>query len=405
VTIATNMAGRGVDILLGGNPEGLARDALRGQGLELTEVTPEQWREALDKAKADCEAGRKIVLEAGGLFVLGTERHEARRIDNQLRGRAGRQGDPGETRFYLSLEDDLMRRFNGEQVKRFMSWANLPEDEPLEHSMVTKSIEQAQIRVEGHHFDIRKNVLEYDDVVNRQREIIYGRRREWLDKSPDELREDFLTLIESRIQEALADYDDNPDEDLLYQELWRIFPVPADITPDTLADMPREEMEDALVTAAEEALRQKEAQLVAVEPNLMARAQRLTMLQTIDSHWVRHLTALDMLREGIGLVSISQKDPKVEYKREGFQMFSEMEAQIAGQAARQIFMVQPAVTQVRRAPVRAVRPATTGEAEPAAQTVRNTRKLGRNDPCWCGSGKKYKNCHLREDEAKQKQHA
>jgi len=180
VTIATNMAGRGVDILLGGNPEGMAREELRRQGVDLTTVSQEQWAEALARAKETCERDRKKVLELGGLQVLGTERHEARRIDNQLRGRSGRQGDPGSSRFYVSLEDDLMRRFGGERVKGFMEWAGMDEDIPIEHDLVTKSIENAQVRVEGYNFDIRKHLLEYDDVINKQREIIYQQRHQVL---------------------------------------------------------------------------------------------------------------------------------------------------------------------------------------------------------------------------------
>ena len=197
VTIATNMAGRGVDILLGGNPEGTARAELKRQGIEITEATPEQWNAALAKARAQCEEDRQIVLEQGGLFVLGTERHEARRIDNQLRGRSGRQGDPGESRFYLSLEDELMRRFGGDRVKSVMQWAKLPEDEPIEHRMVSSAIGQAQVRVEGYNFDIRKRVLEYDDVVNKQREVIYRQRRELLER--DDLREEYFKILDEQI--------------------------------------------------------------------------------------------------------------------------------------------------------------------------------------------------------------
>ncbi len=177
VTIATNMAGRGVDILLGGNADGLAREKLRHQGIEVTEATPEQWNAALEQAKAEVARDREIVVAAGGLHVIGTERHEARRIDNQLRGRSGRQGDPGSSRFYLSLDDDLMRRFGGDRVKGFMKWADMPEDQPIEHKLITNSIQQAQVRVEGQNFDIRKRVLEYDDVVNKQREVIYQQRQ------------------------------------------------------------------------------------------------------------------------------------------------------------------------------------------------------------------------------------
>ncbi len=408
VTIATNMAGRGVDILLGGNPDGLARDALRQQGVDLATATHEQWDEALQTAKSQCAIGREKVLSVGGLFVLGTERHEARRIDNQLRGRAGRQGDPGESRFYLSLEDELMRRFNGEQVKKFMTWANLPEDEPLEHTMVTKSIEQAQVRVEGYHFDTRKKVLEYDDVVNRQREIIYGQRHEWLEKSEEEMHAFFLDVLDGEIVAVLEDHEEDLDVDLIYQDLWRIFPVPEAITPDRLEETHADDLEEVLIQAAHNALDKKAEQLNAVDPLLMARAMRLTFLRIVDMHWQRHLTGLDALREGIGLVSIAQQDPLVAYKREGFDMFNRMRELANAEAVRQLFMVQAMVRQpVLQQPkaVRFIKPSANPQAateEPAAQTVRANKRPGRNDPCWCGSGKKYKACHMREDEMKAK---
>lgn len=415
VTIATNMAGRGVDIILGGNPEGMAREALRRQDIDITTATPEQWHEALTEARKVWQEDRKKVVAAGGLYVLGTERHEARRIDNQLRGRSGRQGDPGESRFYLSLEDDLMKRFNAEQVKRIMSWANIPEDEPLEHGLVNKSIEQAQVRVEGFNFDIRKRVLEYDDVVNRQREIIYGQRREWLYSNPDEVREKYTQLIIDEVMSAVEDHAEGEDVslwdvDLLYKDLFMVFPVPEHINPDAMAQMEREELEETLESAVRDVLTQKEHDLEAARQGLMDFAFRLTVLRAIDQHWQRHLTALDILREGIGLMSIAQRDPLVEYKREAFVMFNELQGQISEQAARQIFMVQPAVAQqpIRRA-MHMMRPAVTtvsGAAEdPSQQTVRNMRKIGRNDPCWCGSGKKYKHCHWKEDRVKQMQEA
>ena len=408
VTIATNMAGRGVDILLGGNPEGLARDRLRQTGRDLTELSTQEWQALIEEAREETRAGREAVLGVGGLFVLGTERHEARRIDNQLRGRAGRQGDPGETRFFLSLEDDLMRRFNGEAVKKFMSWANLSEDEPIEHNMISKSIGQAQVRVEGHNFDIRKRVLEYDDVVNRQREIIYSQRREWLDREADEVYESYFEMVSTRIQDVLRAYDAEEadleywDLDLLYKDLLMVFPVPEEINPDTLSEMSRDEMETALIDAARTAFERKRDELEVVQAGLMDYAQRLTVLRSIDMHWQRHLTALDMLREGIGLMSIAQRDPVVEYKREAFIMFNELQDQISELAVRQIFMVQPSTaTQPVRRQMRAVRPTESAGEEPVQQTVRNVRKVGRNDPCWCGSGKKYKQCHLKEDRVKQ----
>jgi preprotein translocase subunit SecA len=402
VTIATNMAGRGVDILLGGNPEGLARDTLRRQGIDVTEATPEQWEAALAEAKAQCAADRKKVLDAGGLFVLGTERHEARRIDNQLRGRSGRQGDPGETRFFLSLEDDLMRRFGGDRVKSVMNWANIPENEPIEHRMISNSISQAQVRVEGHNFDIRKRVLEYDDVVNRQREIIYNERRALLDVT--EMRERYLTMLEELITEAIDEYcgeENNPnlwDIEGLYQHLYTIFPVPENITVETLESFETlNELETAVIEAAHQAYERKIAEL----GEFVRMAEQRVMLRAIDMHWQRHLTELDVLREGIGLVSIAQRDPLVEYKRESFSMFNEMRGEIRKQAVQDLFRAQ--INVVQRQPVRrqmqTVRPGATETAKP--EPVRASNKLGRNDLCWCGSGKKYKHCHYKTDRGSQ----
>jgi preprotein translocase subunit SecA len=401
VTIATNMAGRGVDILLGGNPEGLARQELKRQGIEITSATPEQWEAALAKTRAQCEQDRQIVLEQGGLFVLGTERHEARRIDNQLRGRSGRQGDPGESRFFLSLEDDLMRRFGGDRVKGVMQWAKIPEDEPIEHRMVTNAIGQAQVRVEGYNFDIRKRVLEYDDVVNKQREVIYRQRRELLDR--EDLREDYFKILETQIgtlvDEFLPDqYEpDTWDLEALHRQLFTIFPVPPHVTLETLQGKSLDEVEEILVGAAHDAYGKKAAEL---GPDLMKRAERLVMLNAIDFHWRRHLTDLDVLREGIGLMAIAQRDPLVEYKREAFSMWQDLQQEISLQAVRNIFRVQANIAQpmIRRPTnIQAVRPGAvaTSKPEPVRKNAKET--LGRNDLCWCGSGKKYKHCHMRSD--------
>lgn len=400
VTIATNMAGRGVDILLGGNPDGMARDKLRRQGIDLTEVDHSVWEEALSEARAVCRENRKNVLEAGGLYVVGTERHDARRIDNQLRGRSGRQGDPGETRFFLSLEDDLMRRFGGDRVKGFMSWANIPEDEPIEHGMISKSIAQAQVRVEGHNFDIRKKVLEYDDVVNRQREIIYEQRRAILNEA--NIREKYLELMETAILDVIDEFapeDDGGswDYDAMFQQLFTIFPVPETITPETMAAMSLEELEETLISAAQEAYQQK---IESLGEELMRLAERRMMLRALDMYWQRHLTDLDMLREGIGLMAIAQRDPLVEYKRQAFHMFNDMRSQIDRQAVQDIFRAQVSVIQRQpaRRQMRAYRPNIgDGAAESKAEPVRVQNKLGRNDPCWCGSGKKYKHCHYKSD--------
>jgi preprotein translocase subunit SecA len=395
VTIATNMAGRGVDILLGGNPEGFARDVLRSKGLELTEIDEETWDDALNQAKDVCAENRKHVLECGGLYVLGTERHEARRIDNQLRGRSGRQGDPGASRFFLSLEDDLMKRFGGDRVKNFMTWAKLPEDEPIEHSIISKTIAQAQIRVEGHHFDIRKRVLDYDDVVNRQRGVIYSQRREIL--GSDGLSDLYLEMLEKAIADTIQEFtadesnQDTWDIEALRHQLYMIFPVPEEITVQAMEEMSVEELEETLINAAIAAYEQK-----AVELNEhMPRVERLIMLRSLDNYWQRHLTDLDILREGIGLMAIAQRDPLVEYQRQAFSMFSEMRTRIDQQAIRDIFRAQVQI-QPNRRQMRATRGGDGARAS-RPEPVRAIQKTGRNEPCWCGSGKKYKHCHYKQD--------
>lgn len=419
VTIATNMAGRGVDILLGGNPDGIARKILQDRNIDIATATPDDWETALNEARAITREEREIVLAAGGLFVLGTERHEARRIDNQLRGRSGRQGDPGETRFFLSLDDDLVKRFGGERMRGVMNWAKLPEDEPIEHPLISRMIQQAQVRVEGYHFDTRKRVKEYDDVVNRQRDLIYTRRREVL-KSTESLRQDYLDMLNEALEEVLNDYFEQGstmDEEQLYRRLLTIFPVPEDITEDTLIDIGenREKMKALLHEAGGRAYDLKTQSLGPV----MSLAERRMLLSAIDSQWQRHLTDLDVLREGIGLVSIAQRDPLVEYKRESFNMFDEMEARIRTQAINNIFRVQIAQAQsapirrnmqLGRAPVPAAIPAGAsasagatqasagGRAPEKPQPARAIKRPGPNEPCYCGSGKKYKQCHMREDQ-------
>lgn len=408
ITIATNMAGRGVDIKLGGNAEGMARAQLRREGSDVTEVDAETWQGYYKQAQEQVKEGREVVINAGGLFVLGTERHEARRIDNQLRGRSGRQGEPGESRFFISLEDDLMRRFNAEAVKKFMAWANLPEDEPIEHGMISKSIEQAQVRVEGHNFDIRKRVLDYDDVVNRQRTIIYGQRREWLYDEFEAVREKYMGMIEGQIDAVIADHAEdtapaNWDLDLLYKDLLKLFPVPENINPDTMESMSREALEDAIIEAAEAAFKKKEAELEAVQAGIFNRAMRQTILQVIDMYWQRHLTGLDMLREGIGLASLG-RDPLVEYQRESFNMFNEMQGQISEVAVNRIFRMQ-AVLNVPQRKLQMGRPvaASAGATAPAKpQPIKKNTNIGRNDPCHCGSGKKYKDCHYIIERSQQK---
>ena len=410
VTIATNMAGRGVDILLGGNPEGLARASLRRTGIDLTAASNAQWQKSLADAESMVADGRQVVLKAGGLFVLGTERHEARRIDNQLRGRSGRQGDPGESRFYLSLDDDLMRRFANDNVKKLMKTAGFPEDEAIQHGMISKSIEQAQIRVEGHNFDIRKRVVEYDDVVNRQREIIYGQRLDWLKIDADELHRDYLAMIQAQIAASVSDVfaADSQGEHLdalaMYQQLASTgLPLPEDITAENIEDYEQDDLAEAIGAYAADLFGAKRAQLEEARESLMEIAERQTVIRALDHFWQRHLTDLDILREGIGLQAIAQKDPLVEYQRQGFQMFRVVEDTYRQFASRNIFLVQPAVVQTpqRNRQVREYRPdLTMGNTDrPMQQTVRKSnQRPGRNKPCWCGSGKKYKQCHMREDQ-------
>ncbi len=398
VTIATNMAGRGVDILLGGNPDGLAREKLRKQGIEVTTATPEQWEAALEEAREECAEDREKVLAAGGLFVLGTERHEARRIDNQLRGRSGRQGDPGESRFYLSLEDDLIRRFGGDRVKGLMDRLDLPEDMPIEHSVISRTIQQAQVRVEGYNFDIRKHILEYDDVVNKQREAIYEQRRQIL--TDQRLRDRLLRMGDRQVAKlcaaaTTAEYQDEWEFDELYRDALKLFPVPATITPEGWRNLSPEEIEAQLREGLRQAYTEKEAQL----GELMPQAEHMILLDAIDFFWRRHLTDLDILREGIGLVAVAQRDPLVEYKRQAFEIWNSMEDQIEHRAVQNIFQVQVRQPQPQQQ-IRNVR-AGRGDmaAESAPEPVRATAKdrLGRNDPCWCGSGKKYKHCHMQQD--------
>lgn len=410
VTIATNMAGRGVDILLGGNPDGLARQTLRRQGIDLTEATDKQWQQAFADAQEQVGLGRETVLKAGGLFVLGTERHEARRIDNQLRGRSGRQGDPGESRFYLSLDDDLMRRFANDNVKKLMKTAGFPEDEAIQHSMISKSIEQAQIRVEGHNFDIRKRLVEYDDVVNRQREIIYTQRLDWLDKEDEQLHADYFAMIEDQIKATVEDVfstdlnGDYLEVDAMYQQLVSTgFPIPEDITSEQLDEIEDDELIQQLSDHVRNMLDEKQKQLEEVREGLMALAERQTVIRALDNYWQRHLTDLDILREGIGLQAVAQKDPLVEYQRQGFQMFRTVEETYRQIASRNIFLVQPAVAQqpLRQRRTREYRPnAQLGNTDrPQQVTIRkNKKRPKRNAECWCGSGKKYKHCHMREDQ-------
>jgi len=397
VTIATNMAGRGVDILLGGKPEGMAREQLRRQGTDLTAVDPQTLASALAQAQQIARADKQKVLGLGGLHIIGTERHEARRIDNQLRGRAGRQGDPGSSRFYVSLEDDLMRRFGGSTVAGLMDRLGVDEDMPIEHDLITKSIENAQVKVEGYNFDLRKHLLEYDDVVNQQRQVIYEQRRRILTSTS--LKDTILDMVQQELSGAVAAHASGDPEDLdlgaLLGAVRSVLPLPPDFKPGWRG-MSSEQVEQQLLDWSEQAYTAKEQQL---GPEVMRQLERLLMLHTVDSLWVRHLTALDELREGIGLRAFAQRDPLVEYKREAFDTFEELKATIGGEVAHRIFFAtlqrQPA-----RREMRAYRPGADGGSRAPAKA--KAEKVGRNDPCPCGSGRKYKNCCMHKEQSAQR---
>ena len=362
VTIATNMAGRGTDIVLG---EG--------------------------------------VKELGGLAIIGTERHESRRIDNQLRGRAGRQGDPGSSRFYLSLEDDLLRLFGAENISKIMDKLGLEEDEPIEHSMITSSIEHAQKKVEARNFDIRKNVLEYDDVMNQQREVIYAQRRKVL--NGEDLKDNIIYMIDAIIDSEMNQY----ANEKLYPEQWSldelikdaesIYCPEGELDPEELLELSRDELRETLHDIAVDAYEEREKLLT---EEVMRELEKVVMLRVVDNKWMEHLDHMDMLREGIGLRAYGQKNPIVEYKIEGFNMFEEMINSIQTTIARMIFQVQIVSQEQQELEDRlATAQASHGddvssaEANPVKKPV-NKVKIGRNEPCPCGSGKKYKDCCIKK---------
>jgi len=367
VTVATNMAGRGVDIVLGGNPE--ERDA-------------GEWQREHDE-----------VIELGGLHIIGTERHEARRIDNQLRGRAGRQGDPGSSRFYVSLEDDVMKRFGGDRVKGIMEWAGFDEDTPIENRLVNRSLESAQVNVEGYNFDIRKHLVEYDDVINTQRELIYGERKKILEGA--DLKANIQDMVAEEIAGLVSNYtrNDRTEEDMsgLLNEVNTIMPVPPGLNANTLAEMKPAQIEEKLTDIAKSIYEQREQEM---GTDNMRMLERLLMLRTIDSLWVEHLTEMDYMRQGIGLQAYAQRDPLVAYKREGAAQFQSLLDTIRRSVVHTIFHVnltkEPASRQVSRGMAQ-VTTGHGGNGNRPRQKV-SGKKIGRNDPCPCGSGKKYKHC-------------
>ncbi|MEK6802722.1 MAG: preprotein translocase subunit SecA [Nitrospirota bacterium] len=399
VTIATNMAGRGTDILLGGNADFLFKRIL----YQDETLTDERKKQIYDEIKTDCEKDKQEVVAAGGLHILGTERHESRRIDNQLRGRAGRQGDPGSSRFYLSLEDDLMRIFASERVSQLMLKLGMEEGVPIEHGMVTRAIANAQKKVEAHNFEIRKQLLEYDDVMNKQREVIYQHRHAVL--AGEHIQQDIHDMMRD-IVNAFVDTYCPADQ---YQEEWDFnglgealqgqFALDVTQGRGSVADHFKDVGRDALIEDIQNQVRRaydhKEQEL---SSELMRYLEKMLLLQVIDHHWKDHLLGMDHLRDGIGLRGYGQKDPLIEYKREGFDMFSSMMDRIKSDVLERMFRVQAVRGEQppppAPEPIPPPRMVLNRSDEPVPQSVQSQAdKTGRNDPCPCGSGKKFKKCH------------
>ena len=417
VTIATNMAGRGTDIMLGGNAEFMAMSELRKQELDeklLQEANSyaetsdpqilavrEQYKTLLASFKAQIAQEAQQVRDAGGLFIIGTERHESRRIDNQLRGRAGRQGDPGESRFYLSLQDDLMRLFSTDRVAGLMDRLGIDEDTPIDQKILSNSVESAQKNVESRNFRSRKSVLEYDNVMNTQREVIYAQRKKVLDGG--DLRDNMLQMlrgvVEGTVTSALADHGGIVTPESLEQVLRQLEGI---YFARGAFHMPEDTSAEALTEAIYElALRTYERKEAAYTPGVMRELERVVMLRVVDEYWMDNIDAMDDLKQGIGLRAYAQHDPVVAYKEEGYEMFQAMITAIREETIRRIFLVQLRSNQeVKREKV-AKETAAIGTADTVIkkQPVRKDKKVGPNDPCPCGSGKKYKKCCMQKDKA------
>ena len=434
VTIATNMAGRGTDILLGGNPEYLARDILAQRGIEEDDITDEQWEAALAEAREICAEEARIVRDAGGLAVIGTERHESRRIDNQLRGRSGRQGDPGSSQFYLSLEDDLMRLFGGDRMDRIsglMQRTEIDDDMPIQAKMVTKGIESAQRQVEAMHFSSRKHVLEYDDVMDKQRKTIYAERNDILDGKSyaERVPELIVGAVEDAVLEYCPGHDVYEDWDIEGLNAWFKELTGIEFDLDELDH--REETSRMVDVVSEKVLDIYEHKKDQIPEDVFDQVQNQVMLRVIDTRWMSHLSEMDYLRAGIGLRAVGQRDPLVEYKEEAYSAFSALVAAIYEDFIRTVLRLQVTVNLEQpeqledqetlnsvsySAPAENIPDATSkvagnvapatqttasgsmGNARPVPRTVVKDKEdpyanVGRNDPCPCGSGKKYKKCH------------
>jgi len=405
VTVATNMAGRGTDIMLGGNPEFMADFELQRRGISPVDNAAEYeaaWPTEIARQKAAVAKEHEEVIALGGLYVLGTERHESRRIDNQLRGRSGRQGDPGESRFYLSLQDDLMRRFNSGIVERVLSAAGIPEDEPIESKMVSNAIRSAQTQVEAQNFEIRKNVLKYDDVMNRQREVIYGERRLVLEGK--DLKEQVIEFMQDTLAAYVdaataAGYAEEWDLDTLWNHLKVIYPVsfvPADLDAELggRAGLDADLLKNRILEDLAKAYADRES---ALSSEVTRELERKVLLSVLDRKWREHLYEMDYLQEGIGLRAMAQRDPLVEYQREGYELFAAMMDAIKEEIAGFLFNVEVTVesSEVQAKGIEAKPVSPIGLQYSAADESGNVTKndVSRNAPCPCGSGKKYKRCH------------
>ena len=404
VTVATNMAGRGTDIMLGGNPEFMADFELQAKGFNPVD-TPEEyekaWPDEIARQKSAVEAEHEKVVSLGGLYVLGTERHESRRIDNQLRGRSGRQGDPGESRFYLSLQDELMKRFNSGLVERFLGAAGMPEETPLESKIVSNAIKSAQTQVESLNFEMRKNVLKYDDVMNKQRSVVYSERREVLegadikDLTNDFLKETITAYVNSATNSGVAE---NWDLDTLWKALKSLYPISLTVE-DLISEvgevgaLDAEFILDRVLTDASNAYNKRENELT---PAVMRELERKILLSVLDRKWREHLYEMDYLQDGIGLRAMAQRDPLVEYQREGYDLFSAMMDAVKEELVGYLFSAE---VQVEGDQVGAKgltpAPAPINQLQYSAAEIESTTSSGtsKNAPCPCGSGKKYKRCH------------
>lgn len=391
VTISTNMAGRGTDILLGGNPDFLALSMTNGKK-EQGQKEQEQYEKAYMEAKGQCEKEKAEVISLGGLHIIGTERHESRRIDNQLRGRAGRQGDPGSSRFYVSLEDEIMRLFGSERISPLLGKLGMTEDMPIEHPFITKAIENAQSKVEGHNYEIRKYLLEYDNVMNKQRETVYGMRKAFMtgDNIKEEIYEMIGEICDGIVDEAAPEkaYPEEWDIDGVKRRIQETFFFDIALDPLDIGSLTKEGFKEAIKGKVFDVYRQKEEEFGEADIRTI---ERFVTLNSLDSHWKEHLLALDHLKEGIGLRGYGQKDPLREYQRESFELFLNMLDMVKVDTVKKLFAIQPAKEEALSRPEPVIF-LNKDDGKASSKTQKKDKKIGRNDLCPCGSGKKYKRC-------------